>query len=154
MTEKLSEQVNRLLALQAEVSDRIKAGINSIDRILWTIGDDPYMDRVYDDEKWPVPEKFTMTSYWIKDSTVYISWAIYFRGETDDYGTFEIPEIYFNDKDAYKRALVYYKTKQALVEAEEAANKEQQEAEAAERRRIEQAELLETLLAKRERGEI
>lgn len=145
----LADLINERANLESKIADIIKSGINTIDRILWTIDEEPYTD--YNS---PIPETFNITSYRLRDNRLVIYWATYFRGEVDENGGFEIPVIYFDDPTAYEEALTLAKTKQAEKIAQEQAMERLREAETAEQTRIHEAELLEVLLAKRERGDI
>lgn len=148
MTKPLSELINEHISLGNEIDVRIRNGIATIDRILWDTG--------VEDWEIPdvVPEKFYINNYSLKNGKIRISWYTVFRTETDQSGTFDIPEIYFNDPDAYEEDLKAARKAKEERETRALADKEQEEAVVLAMQKFNQARLLEELLAARERGEI
>lgn len=93
MTYNLRNEIQKLEQSKLNIHVFIEAGLKKIDRILWD----------FDEDCLKPPEKYTLYEYRVFEDVLDIVTRSGYQG--GDYHYFSVPIVYFDDKEAYDRAL-------------------------------------------------
>lgn len=159
----IKELFQQKIDLDAQLDKVVTDAIRDIDRKLWVVTGGylnsnivPYVPNgsktIFDGD---IPKEFSIESYSIREGKyLWIRWITYFRGETDDYGFFGIPIVYIDNPTFYRSALETKNAELAALAAEEDRLRVEQEAIELKNQLDKDRELLDSLLERRNKGEL